>query len=100
MLGLITCSFTVLCIIILLGTTSQISSFYGMGAGIIALGLVACTGTERRLIDCPSGSLYRCTHSRDAGVRCMLQTGNEELIIRTYIEHSNCCVDLSNLIGQ
>ncbi len=67
--------------VITIGTTSQISSFYGMGTGTIALGSVACTGTERSLINCPSGSLYRCTHSHDAGVRCMLQTGNKETSI-------------------
>ncbi len=58
------------------GAAYTVSSSYGPGTGPIALSLVACTGTERRLIDCTSGSLSSCTHSRDAGVRCMLHTGN------------------------
>ncbi len=39
------------------------------------LSSVACTGTERRLIDCPSSAPYRCSHVHDAGVGCMLATG-------------------------
>jgi hypothetical protein len=57
------------------GTASTISAFYGPGTGPIVLNLVACTGMERRLVDCPSGSLGGCSHSADAGVRCMQQTG-------------------------
>jgi deleted-in-malignant-brain-tumors protein 1 len=35
---------------------------------------VECVGTETRLIDCPAsplGNTGTCTHSQDAGVRCV-----------------------------
>ena len=58
------------------GTSARTSSFYGPGTGPIALGSVACTGSERRVIDCPSGSVSGCTHAQDAGVVCTAKTGN------------------------
>ena len=34
---------------------------------------VRCTGSERRLVDCPSGSYhYGISHYSDAGVRCQI----------------------------
>ncbi len=39
------------------------------------LGNLGCLGNETRLVDCPSGDVSSCTHSEDAGVRCLLQTG-------------------------
>ena len=50
------------------------ASFFGQGTGSIALSNVACAGSEARLIDCSSGSIS-CSHSEDAGVRCLSQTG-------------------------
>ena len=43
-----------------------------MGAGPIHLDIVACSGSESNLTDCPSSSLYNCLsgHLEDAGVRC------------------------------
>lgn len=60
---------------------------YGPGTARVpvTLNLMACNGHERRLADCRSGSLsgyqYRYCHShlRDAGVSCMLQTGDFSL---------------------
>jgi hypothetical protein len=42
------------------------------GTGQIWLDQVQCSGTENRLIDCPSRGLgvHNCVHSSDAGVRC------------------------------
>ena len=58
------------------------SAFYGQGSGPFKLSFVACAGNERRLRDCPSGSLThiysssRCNyHGYDVGVSCMLKTG-------------------------
>ena len=31
---------------------------------------VQCSGTERRLIDCPHITLHNCVHYEDVGVRC------------------------------
>ena len=43
------------------------------GTSHIWLDEVQCTGSETRLIDCPANTLgdNDCTHSEDAGVRCM-----------------------------
>lgn len=40
--------------------------------GAIVLDNVRCTGTEARLVDCPSNALgvHNCIHAEDASVRC------------------------------
>ena len=44
---------------------------FGPGVGPILLYHVRCNGSERRLVDCPSGNdYYGSGHSTDAGVRC------------------------------
>ena len=48
---------------------------FGQGSGPIALNNVVCTGTEARLIDCPSGTITGCTHAHDVGVRCSREIG-------------------------
>ena len=47
---------------------------FGGGESGILLRSVECTGTERKLIDCPasSSSADFCLHAHDAGVRCQL----------------------------
>ena len=50
-----------------------LTSGFTNGAGQIWLDQVRCSGTERRLIDCPANPLgqHDCVHTEDAGVRCL-----------------------------
>ena len=41
---------------------------------------VGCTGSEARLVDCPSGTVTSCSHSDDAGVRCIMQTSMKNIV--------------------
>ena len=67
----------------LLGTTITTTYVvFGAGSGPIALSHVGCTGTEARLIDCPSSGPSRCSHYNDVGLRCSVQTGT---YIPTYV---------------
>ena len=45
-------------------------AFFGQGTDPIVLDDVRCTGTERRLIDCPYTATHNCNHFEDAGVTC------------------------------
>ena len=46
-------------------------SHFGEGTGRIWLSDVACTGTEKALIDCTSSrGANSCTHAQDSGVWC------------------------------
>ena len=52
--------------------TAYSSANFGQGTVPILLDDVACTVYESRLIDCPySSHTSDCTHSLDAGVRCV-----------------------------
>ena len=67
------CSF--LCVIscashIPLDATPRLSAYFGQGTGSILRQYLRCTGSESRLVDCPSSS-SSCTHSEDAGVTCL-----------------------------
>ena len=50
------------------------NAFFGMGTGRILLNDVRCTGSETRLVDCPSGGVGNSNncrgHTDDAGVQC------------------------------
>lgn len=52
-------------------------AFFGQGTGSVAFRYVGCSGTEERLLDCPTSSppFYACGHHEDAGVRCSMRTG-------------------------
>ena len=54
------------------GAIARLRAFFGRGTGSILLDQVACTGTETRLVDCPSNPLgdHDCSHFEDAGVTC------------------------------
>jgi deleted-in-malignant-brain-tumors protein 1 len=45
------------------------SAHFGQGVGLIALSNVQCSGTESKLVECPSG-VISCSHNEDVGVRC------------------------------
>ena len=68
------------CFSLLLGAVAQSNAFFGQGTGPILLDDLRCTGTETRLIDCPSdgvGNSDFCNgHADDAGVQC-----NEGMLI-------------------
>ena len=56
------------------GAQALSQATFGQGTGSILLTSVACTGSERVLMNCTaSSSTTGCTHAQDAGVRC--QTG-------------------------
>ena len=44
---------------------------FGEGSGEIFLADVDCKGTESSLDKCPSSDTDSCSHSEDAGVRCI-----------------------------
>ena len=58
------------------GAIARSQAFFGQGSGTILLDNVGCTGTETRLIDCPSNGIgiHNCAHSEDAGVTCQIVT--------------------------
>ena len=79
-----TCPLQVCCEIFLLNRFSQSDATgvqtlsqanFGAGTGRIWLTNVACTGSERVLMNCTADSsgTNSCTHAQDVGVRC--QTG-------------------------
>ena len=49
------------------------NAYFGQGTGPILLDELACTGTERMLINCSSDGLgvTNCLHDEDAGVHCV-----------------------------
>jgi len=56
-----------------LGTALR-SAFFGQGSGPILLDSVLCTGNELTLFSCIHlgfGVTRNCSHSKDAGVRCI-----------------------------
>ena len=54
----------------IIGGTPYSSAHFGAGSGPIVMDDVACTSSERRLIDCSFSVNHNCGHSEDAGVRC------------------------------
>ena len=58
------------------GSIASTSATFGHGGGPILLNNVQCTGIEAKLLHCTSGVVVSsCYHSKDAGVRCHVQTG-------------------------
>ena len=57
------------------GTELLPISDFTQGSGPIFLDELACDGDERSVLDCGKSApgLYTCTHSQDAGVRCIGQ---------------------------
>ena len=58
--------------------TAVISAFFGQGSGPIWLDSVTCSGGESTLASCGHlgvGVTRSCSHSEDAGVRCIAETG-------------------------
>jgi len=56
------------------GAVVHANAFFGQGTGPILLDDLRCTGTETRLVDCPSNGIGISTHCNghadDAGVQC------------------------------
>ena len=54
------------------GVQALSGASFGQGTGRIWLDNVACTGSERVLMNCTASSTgtNSCTHAQDAGVRC------------------------------
>ena len=56
-----------------IGVQSYSSAYFGEGAGPIFLNNVACSTSERKLVDCSyESNTAACGHSDDAGVMCQL----------------------------
>lgn len=53
------------------GAIARHNAFYGGGIGPILLSQVRCTGFEMSLLDCPYSIASGCSHSHDAGVKCL-----------------------------
>ena len=53
---------------------ARTNAFYGQGSGPINIDDPGCTGSERRLIDCPFSPIHNCGHSEDAGVDCTIMS--------------------------
>lgn len=66
-----------------IGAVALSRASFGAGTGQIWLDNVACSGNERRLIDCNANPLgtHNCQHSEDAGVRCRAPTSEFSLTI-------------------
>ena len=60
-----------------IGVIARSRAYFGQGTGSILLDQVACTGTETRLVNCPSNPLgaHDCSHYEDAGVTCRQTIG-------------------------
>ena len=56
-----------------IGAISVTNAFFGQGSGGIFLNNVRCSGNEETLLNCSHDGIgvHTCTHSRDAGVRCL-----------------------------
>ena len=52
--------------------SAPVGAAFGQGSGDIFLDDLGCTGSEKRLIDCPHNGIgiHSCTHAEDAGVMC------------------------------
>ena len=60
-------------ILLVPGAIARPTSIVGQGTGAIFYDFVRCTGSERRLHDCPRSDLEvnSCSHSHDVGVTCV-----------------------------
>ena len=61
--------------VLVVGSTAVYFELFGQGSGSIILNNVECTGSEARLVECPSGRITSCSCNEDAGVRCLALTG-------------------------
>ena len=86
-----------------IGAQAYSYAYFGRGTGPILISYLRCTGLETHLVNCSHSTPY-CSHSEDAGVRCLgrvidldychnLYTGNFHLMkihVYVYIDASAC----------
>ena len=48
-----------------------VDAAFGQGSDVIVLADVKCNGTETSLDECLSGDTSSCSHSDEAGIRCI-----------------------------
>ena len=56
---------------ILIDAVAVSGAFFGLGSGPIHMDEVSCDGSETTLLQCNHTTSHDCTHSEDAGVRCI-----------------------------
>ena len=57
------------------GAQAHNYGYFGAGTGPITFRYFTCGGGENRLIDCRKDTYTRyCSHSYDAGVKCLMRT--------------------------
>ena len=72
-----------------IGVQSYSNSYFGEGVGSIILNDVACSTSERRLVDCSYESdTAACSHSQDAGVMCQLCKLMKTILLFSILMHN------------
>ena len=81
------------------GVQALSQASFGLGTGSILLSNVACTGSERVLMNCTASSTVTgCTHAQDAGVRC--PSGRVKIYYRVLMVYHHQCTLKDVLLGM
>jgi len=59
-------------IVTIIGATSHLNSYFGVGTGPLFIQQSSCSGSETSLLGCSTQYLptYTCNHYQDVGVTC------------------------------